>query len=274
MTRHQIGGRVSRGLLLPIHRTVFALGVRRSTLEARAMAGVLACGAGAVASHGTAAALHGMLNARGGPVHVTTPPPTRRLPDVSSHVSRSGGARSTTVAGVPCTGPPRTVVDLASADGTAAASRASSTLAGRRALRPRAVERELRAFPHRRGTAAVLALLEEHRVAVTGRTRSQLEEAALRLCAHHRLPTPSVNQLVELPEGTYEADLLWAEARLIVELDGWATHGHTDGFRKDRRRDFDFELAGWSTVRLLWSDVTADAEATADRLRRRLTRGR
>ena len=83
-----------------------------------------------------------------------------------------------------------------------------------------------------------------------------------------------MNRLVRLHEATYEADLLWADARLIVELDGWSTHGDADSFRRDRRRDFDLDLAGWSSVRLLWDDVTLHAAATAERLRRRLAQGR
>jgi very-short-patch-repair endonuclease len=56
---------------------------------------------------------------------------------------------------------------------------------------------------------------------------------------------------VRLGDATYEADLLWGDARLIVELDGWTTHRDVGSFRNDRRRDFDFDLAGWSSVRLL-----------------------
>jgi very-short-patch-repair endonuclease len=274
LSRHQVGGRVSRGLLIPVHRTVYALGTRPRTHGARALAAVLACGEGAVASHATAAALQGMLPERRGPVDVTTPPPARELRGIALHTSRSCLAAATTLNGIPCTGPPRTLVDTASTDGVVATTRAWTTLAGRRALRPRAIEQELRCHPRRRGSEVVRALLEAHRLAVTGRTRSQLEAEALRMCAAHGLPVPAVNQLVRLDDATYEADLLWADARLIVELDGWDAHNHPDAAREDHRRDFDLDIAGWSVVRLMWADITAQAALTAERLRRRIAQGR
>lgn len=274
LSRHQIAGRVARGLLLPVHRTVFALGVRPATPEALAMAAVLACGEGAMASHATAAALHGMLPWRRGPMHVTTPPPTRRIPGVAVHVTRSGRAVATWRSRVPCTTDARTLIDVAGSDGPAATRRAWGALAGRRRLRPRAVEHELRLHAGRRGTALVRHLLERHRLAVTGHTKSELEAAALQLCVDHDLPAPAINRLVVLDDGTYEADMLWAEARLVVELDGWSTHRSPEQFEDDRHRDFDLELAGWSSVRLTWAAVTERAGLTAERLRRRLVMGR
>ncbi|WP_210491133.1 type IV toxin-antitoxin system AbiEi family antitoxin domain-containing protein [Patulibacter sp. SYSU D01012] len=274
LTRHQIAGRIARGLLIPVHRTVYALGVRPATPEARAMAAVLACGDGAMASHATAAALHGMLPWRRGPVHVTTPPSTRRVAGIAVHVSHSGPSVGTTRLRVPCTADARTLIDVAGSDGAAPARRAWSSLAGQRRLRPRMVEHELRLHSGRRGTALVREMLERHRLATTGHTKSELEAAALQLCAAHGLPLPAVNRLVVLQDGTYEADMSWAEARLVVELDGWATHRSPEQFEDDRHRDFDFELAGWSSVRLTWTAVTAQAEATARRLRRRLAVGR
>ena len=43
----------------------------------------------------------------------------------------------------------------------------------------------------------------------------------LSLCRKHGLPKPEVNVRV----GPYEVDFLWRGHRLIVETDGYATHG-------------------------------------------------
>jgi very-short-patch-repair endonuclease len=273
LTRHQIDGRIARGTVRILHRGVLLVAGTPLTHEARVIAALLSAEGPAVASHRSAAVLRGMLPERAGPVHVTVradrpgtpgivPHTSRRMVDVSSHL------------GIPCTADARTLVDVAATEGAVAARRAWTTLAGRRLLRPGAVERELRHHPGRRGCAAVRAMLEHHRELVTGRTRSLLEAAALSMCADHGLPAPRVNTLVRLEHATYEADLLWEEGRLIAELDDWSTHGHPHAFRADRVRDFDTELAGWSTIRLLWRDVTTDAERTAARIGRRLARGR
>jgi hypothetical protein len=73
--------RLSRGLLVPLHRGVFAFGHRQLRIEGKWLAAVLAAGPGAVLSHRDAAALHGM---RAVPdsrkVSVTTPNDARGTP--------------------------------------------------------------------------------------------------------------------------------------------------------------------------------------------------
>jgi very-short-patch-repair endonuclease len=36
------------------------------------------------------------------------------------------------------------------------------------------------------------------------------------------------------PAHCYEVDFLWREQRLVVETDGWATHGDRRSFEADR----------------------------------------
>jgi very-short-patch-repair endonuclease len=273
LSRHEVDGRIARGTLRAAHRGVFRVAGAPVTHESRVLAAVLSTTGTGVASHRSAAVLRGMLPERAGPVHVTVPGGDRGVPGVVTHRSHSVGQVSST-RGIPCTADARTLVDVAASEGAEAAHRAWTTLAGRRMLQPAAVERELRHRPRRRGSAAVRTLLERHRELVIGRTRSRLEVAALTMCSDHGLPRPRVNTLIRLTDVTYEADLLWEDGRLIAELDDWTTHGHAEAFRTDRARDFDTELAGWSTVRLLWHDVTVDAERTAERIGRRLAQGR
>jgi very-short-patch-repair endonuclease len=47
------------------------------------------------------------------------------------------------------------------------------------------------------------------------------------LCARHSLPKPEVNVLI----GPSEVDFLWRAEKVIVETDGWATHGTRFGLR-------------------------------------------
>src|SRR3954451_9168545 len=107
--------RVNRGTLHPVHRGVYSVGHRPITPEARWLAAVLACGPGALLSHRSAAALHGIRNTAAAKIDVTAP--TRRgltLDAITLH-------RATTVQpedrdivrGVPVTSLPRTIIDLA-----------------------------------------------------------------------------------------------------------------------------------------------------------------
>lgn len=268
MTARQIRVRLDRGSLRRLHRGVYTVGAATLRHESRLFAALLGGPPDAVVSHGSAAPLWGMLPPSGGPVHLTTASGWHDSDGLVVHRSTSHAATATQRSGIPCTSMPRTLVDVAGWSGPIAAERAWSTLGSRRALRPRSIERELRRHRGRSGVPIVRALLERHRLTVTGHTRSRLEAAALEMCAAQDLAPPRVNSLVRVDDTVYEADLLWDEPRVIVELDDWTTHGHADGFRADRGRDLDTGLAGWQTVRLLWEDVTTDSERTARRLER------
>jgi hypothetical protein len=272
MSGKQIDGRIQRGALRVIHRAVYVLGAAPLSQRGRLWAAVLSVPDGSVVSHRSAAALHGMLPPSSGGVHVTTAFPVRPRPGLVLHHSTSVTSTATTRGGLPCTTVPRTLVDLAASDGPIAAQRAWSTMASRRALRPRAIEHELRRHRDRPGVPVVRTLLERHRTVLTGRTRSELERAALRMCVRFELPPPESNALLEVDGAVYEADLLWRSAAVVAELDDWGTHGHAGAFRSDRARDFDLALKGYTTVRLLWDDVTVDGPRTAARLSRLLER--
>src|SRR5436305_76474 len=66
-----IGHRVRIGRLHVVYRGVYAVGHRRLTGHGRWMAAVLACGLGALLSHGSAAALWGLLDTSSARIHVT-----------------------------------------------------------------------------------------------------------------------------------------------------------------------------------------------------------
>jgi hypothetical protein len=57
-------------------------------------------------------------------------------------------------------------------------------------------------------------------------TRSELESRFLALCRRHRIPQPLVNTRV----GPVTVDFLWTERRLIVEVDGYRSHGGRSAF--------------------------------------------
>ena len=53
----------------------------------------------------------------------------------------------------------------------------------------------------------------------------------------------------------HRADFAWPGHRLIVEVDGWAAHGHRLAFERDRARDLAHQAAGWTVVRLTWRQL-------------------
>jgi very-short-patch-repair endonuclease len=57
-----------------------------------------------------------------------------------------------------------------------------------------------------------------------------------------------------------ECDCVWRPQRLIVELDGRATHDTAAAFERDRARDRLLQAAGWRVVRITWRQLHHDED--------------
>jgi very-short-patch-repair endonuclease len=227
--------------------------------EARWLGAVLACGDGAALSHCSAAALWGLLEERWDFVDVTTPRRgrkgtegirlhrTRRLADNEVVVVR--GIRVTTVE--------RTLIDLADVVPLRVLRRAA-----RQAEVLRLPTGSPRANAHGRRGAPSLGALSLHR-AETTMTKSELESRFLRLCRRFGIPRPECNVGIE----GKERDFVWRHVRLVVEVDGHATHGTRFAFEDDRRRDLALVRAGWRVVRFTHAQIAFDAADVAAALR-------
>ena len=250
-----IGDRVTAGRLHRIHRGVYAVGHDALSNEGSWMAAVLACGDGAVLSHGDAAALWRMLRPHRAPaaggrgehsVDVTVPSGNGRARRPGIRVHRSSflsTADLTCHNGIPVTKPARTLRDLR------------------------------RVLPARQFAAAVrqaeFLRLSIGDAASSDRTRSELEARFLALLRRHRLPQPVVN--VEV--ATYIVDFLWPIERLIAELDGWEAHGTRSAFEADRSRDAHLKVLGYEVVRFTWRQIESDSATVAATIRALLAPG-
>jgi very-short-patch-repair endonuclease len=237
--RRGVGRRAHAGRLHRIHRGVYAVGHPGLSQEGKWMAAVLAFGAGAVISHRSAAALWRMLPIPS-LIEVT-------VPGDAGLAKRSGIIlhRSTTLlpshttrqAAIPVTKPARTLMDLR------------------------------RVVPSER-FAAALRQAEYRRLPIsnhfdTDHTRSELEARFLGLCRRNRLPVPAVNVRV----GRFVVDFLWRAERLIVETDGYRSHGSYQAFEDDRARELELELLGFRVRRFTWAQVTREGALVVKALR-------
>lgn len=241
------------GYLQPLHKGVYAVGHRRTSREARWLAGVLACGARASLNHGAAGQSRGILPLRQRlAVHVSVPRRSGADPDgVVVHRVRSLDPRDVSLHhGIPTTTATRTVWDLASVL-TPLQTRRAFEQAEKLHLLDRPRLAALRAaVPSRRGAAVVRQLLAEAPLPLDA-TRSRLEELVLETCRDHGLPLPAVN----VPVRGWEVDFLWERERLIVEADGG---DHFDPAQReiDNRRDVELGQAGFLVRRWGTGPVT------------------
>jgi very-short-patch-repair endonuclease len=67
----------------------------------------------------------------------------------------------------------------------------------------------------------------------------------------HGLPKPKANLTI----AGREVDLLWTDARMVIEVDGAAVHQTTRAFHEDRRRDRFLAARGFQVVRVTELDL-------------------
>ncbi|MGN6870841.1 MAG: DUF559 domain-containing protein, partial [Solirubrobacteraceae bacterium] len=72
-------------------------------------------------------------------------------------------------------------------------------------------------------------------------SRSRAEKALLKLIRDARLPMPDTN----VKFGRFEADFVWREQKLIVELDSATYHSGPGVFHRDHEKDLVFRGAGY-----------------------------
>jgi very-short-patch-repair endonuclease len=265
-TPRRVEHRVRAGRLHVLHRGVYAVGHRALTIEGRWMAAVMATNA--VLSHASAAAAWDLRRVGSGAIHVTVPGWAGRKRRAGIRVHRSTTLvpeETTTHRGIPITTPARTLIDLA------------TTLKGRpleqaldRAELLRLVDfaelaTALADHPGRPGSPSLQAQLSRYTAGSTV-TRSELEEAFLRLCEDHAISRPATNTRIE----GREVDFAWRDAGLIVEVDGYEFHRTPTAFEDDRERDVTLTVAGWRVMRFTHGQIMRRSEWVAAAIRKRL----
>ena len=253
--------RVAAGRLHRIHHGVYAVGRPDVTIRGRWMAAVLACDDGALLSHQSAATLHGLLNARSGRIHVTVPRrcPVAR-PGIQAHRSTCLSPRDRTeVDGIPCTTVAATLLAIAATAPENVLDSACNRSEVEGVLDLRAVEELLDRRRSHPGSARLRVALGVGTLGLD-RTKSVLEARFLDLIRKARLSLPEVNAWMPIAGEEMQCDFVWHRERLVVEVDGWATHRTRAAFRRDRRRDRLLRRAGWDVIRVTADDLYVDPD--------------
>ena len=159
---------------------------------------------------------------------------------------------------------PRTLFDLAAVVSPGQLSRAVNEAEIRRLWDALSLDDLLTRHPRRPGAAAIRALLA---APGAGITRSELEDLCLGLVDAARLPRPETNVWLHAAGSWIEVDCVWRKQRLIVELDGHATHSTRAAYEHDRARDRRLVAAGWRVMRLTWRQLHDQPEEVTRDLR-------
>lgn len=255
--RAAIDRRVQIGRLRVLHPGVYFAGHGEPSRTQIHLAAVLATGTGSASGLSSAAELWRLLAAAPGPPHVVRAGPRRRGPAgiVVHHATHLPPTETAVHRGIPVTTPARTLLDLAAADHPGLELALDEAFALRLVQRP---ELDALAASGRRGGARLRRLLE----ASEGYTRKGAEREMRGLVLKAQLPLPVFNHLL----AGRERDAVWLEHRIVLEIDGFATHGGQRAFHADRRRDQDVAAAGYLPLRATWPQLTGEPEALVARL--------
>jgi very-short-patch-repair endonuclease len=263
LTSREIQGRLESGRLRSLHHGVYLAGPLAPPW-ARELSAVLACGAGARASHRTAASLWDIAPRPHGALPVEVKVPGHRVirrPGIRAYRTLGLEARApTTVHGVPATDPIETLLDLAAIVGGSDLERVVARAERGRLVTLDDLSSAVDQHPGRRGMGALRSLLS--RDGGPAFTRSDLEDLFRDALRRFQLPAPRFNIHVH----GYEVDCFWPEAGLVVELDGEAYHRSWQSQQNDRRRDSDLAARGIHVIRITWNQLVHETEPTMARV--------
>ncbi|MEP7034563.1 MAG: type IV toxin-antitoxin system AbiEi family antitoxin domain-containing protein [Dermatophilaceae bacterium] len=254
-----------------VHLGVYATHTGPLDWSARVSAALLSCGEGAVASHGTAARLHGLVERDPDVIEVLIPrnrrvsrPSQVRLStcaEISARTAPSGWPTRTTVED--------TVLDLADhGDADNAIAWLSKACQRRRTTPARLAEALDKRARHRWRELLVGALSD-----VGAGVESVLEYRYVRRVERpHGLPEARRQQVVIVGGRRRRSDNEYKPFGVVVELDGRLGH-EADGVFRDRSRDNSTTVSGKASLRFGWADVDAQpcevAQDVAEVLRSR-----
>ena len=251
VSRGSIDRRLADGRLVIRHRGVYEVAGGRHPL-ARFAAALVACGPGSALSHVSAGELYGFNDTVLATVHVTVTSGKPAHRGITVHRSRSLPVRSRKR--LPLTTPIRTLHDLSRTLGDDALDRAVSEAHARRLVTPGQVRAEARGRLRRMATER------------PGFTRSEAERRLRVLLVQARLPLPEFNKVLH----GFEVDVVWEDAKLVVEVDGWDSHSGQRIFHRDRTKTLVLQSHGFTVLHITWRHICDEPLFVASSIARAL----
>lgn len=272
MTEDQIAKRLERGEWEIVHRAVFRSAATPVTWHQHVLGATLAVDG--VASHRTAAVLHGLPGPRRPSPEITYDRNRRHRTLVGVRAHRSTqweGRQEVSLHGVPATGIERTLLDCGAKVSVDSLERMAED-AVRRCLtdfdqlarylvmhsrRGRAGSATLRAMLLRRDPNARLPL-------------SDFSRLMYQLIVSAGLPQPELEYRIVDRAGTFvmQTDLAWPHLKKAIELDGLQWHFGRAEVERDRRKRARARADGWQVLEVLWTMYDRERPELCDLLAR------
>jgi hypothetical protein len=271
ISKDQLRRFVEKGVIDRVAPDVFRFAASTRSWRQEVLLAVLDGGPECLASHRTAAALHGLDGFAADVVEVLLPMNVyhRRMNAIVHHTRSLTSVDRSRVGAIPVTSRARTLIDLGAVVTAESVENAFDCAErDRRGIRAEVEARygALRARG-RNGIGAMTQILSE-RVATDRVPRSVLERAMLRLLHRAGLPRPIGCYRVELSGGdVYELDFAYVSRRLGLELDGHGSHATRRQRAADNVRANALGDGGWRLRRFTFEQVMHQPASVAAAVR-------
>lgn len=264
-TPYRVRRLVRDGRWVVVLGSVYAESTSRLSTASLAWAAALATGAGMPVSHATAARLWNLVVPPDPEVHVIAPRDSRvRIRGLRTHRVAIDEREMTLVSGVLCTTLLRTTIDCLLWLPEEAGRGLLTDALQRHVLDLDTVRTALRQTGQRHGLARAWAVLRD----VSGGAHSEAEVLAHRILRKSGIAGWSANVEVYDAMGLIGVvDVLFAAARLVLEIDGRAYHSDDAAFQRDRSRQNRLVAAGFRVVRFTWEDLVRRPDEVAQVVR-------
>jgi hypothetical protein len=251
----QVRHRLRSGQWTVVLGSVYADRSAPLTAVSLARAAALAAGTGAVVSHTTCAVLCDLKVPRDPEAHVIVDPERRlRIPGLRPHRVELAESEIVVVDGIACTSLLRTALDCL----LWLPEEAGRAMAVDAVRRGRLTVDELRTTLRRAGQRHGLGRAWSVVADIGAGAHSEAEVRAHTVLRRAGLGGWTANVPILDADGLIGiVDVLFAEARVIVEIDGRAYHSDDIAFQRDRTRQNRLIGAGYRVLRFTWGDVVA-----------------
>ncbi|MGH9024763.1 MAG: type IV toxin-antitoxin system AbiEi family antitoxin [Acidimicrobiia bacterium] len=278
MTPRQIKNRIETGQWLGLHDFVYRVAGAPLTWKGALLAACWAGGFRAVASHRSAAALHGLAGGRLDIAEITCPRWRRARHDglVVHETKALEACDIRLVDGIPVTSPERTLFDLGAVCGPVTVKMAFDKARRLGLVSCRSTERALfrLARPGRPGSRKLRAVLDERNPALPS-PESEMETLMLEVIRRHGLPAPIPQYEIRV-NGRFVArvDAAYPDHKIAIEYQSIQYHADHDPLIDDSRRRNRIQSLNWLVVDATHPELKSGGHLFCDALLGQLrTRG-
>lgn len=266
----QVRHRLRSGQWTVVLGSVYADRTAPLTAVSLARAAALAAGTGASVSHVTSGVLWDLKVPRDPEAHVIVDLQRRlRIPGLRTHRIELAESEMAVLDGIPCTSLLRTMVDCL----LWLPEEAGRTMAVDALRRGLVTVDELRAALRRTGQRHGLGRAWSVIADIGGGAHSEAEVRVHSLLRRGGVGGWTANEAVYDDDGLIGfVDLLFADAWVVVEIDGRAYHSDDLAFQRDRTRQNRLIRAGYRVLRFTWDDVVSRPDEVMGQVREALIR--